>query len=123
MPLLPTRPAEHHIPISLVKSDWKFRQKSPAPSILFPNRPSFFFCLPAYLPTFANDIRPILQRSLYIFPDSQYAEHRLQELAGEESPEVALDAEKGDGIENEQKAEQEAQHTKGESLRCFAESV
>lgn len=65
----------------------------------------------------------ILQRSLYIFPDSQYAEHRLQELAGEESPEVALDAEKGDGIENEQKAEQEAQHTKGESLRCFAESV
>ncbi len=47
----------------------------------------------------------------------------MQELAGEESPEVALDAEKGDGIENEQEAEQKAQHAKGESLRCFAESV
>ena len=120
--MFPTRPVKYSLLISLVKSDWKFQQK--IPSIRFPNRPSFFFfCLPAYLPTFANDIRPILQRSLYIFPDSQYAEHCLQELAGEESPEVALDAEKGDGIENEQEAEQKAQHAKGESLRCFAESV
>ncbi len=121
--MFPTCPVKYSLLISLVKSDWKFRQKIPAPSIRFPNRPSFFFCLSAYLPTFANDIRPILQRSLYIFPDSQYAEHCLQELAGEESPEVALDAEKGDGIENEQEAEQKAQHAKGESLRCFAESV
>lgn len=44
----------------------------------------------------------------YIFSDSKYAEHSLQELARKEAPEVALDAEKRDGIEDEQKAEQEA---------------
>ena len=40
-PLLPARPVEHHIPISLVKSDWKLRQKTAPTPAPFPPNP---FC-------------------------------------------------------------------------------
>ena len=41
-PLLPARPVEYHISISLVKSDWTLQQKTEAPPAPFPAAPTPF---------------------------------------------------------------------------------